>query len=108
MLLNTNILNFERINIDVDEEKLLIRSCNDLIMNIKIKIKNNINVRRIIRNQKRMTIFFNSMMRIFIELRISTLLSDRDYLFKFNYTGIYAHIMLISLDITVTADETNH
>ena len=50
MLLNINILNFERMSIDVDEEKLLIKSYNDLITNIKIKIKNNINVRRIIRN----------------------------------------------------------
>ena len=45
MLLNINILNFERMSIDVDKKKLLIRSCNDLIINIKIKIKNNIDVR---------------------------------------------------------------
>ena len=45
MLLNTNILDLERMNIDVDEEKLLIKSCNDLIANIKIKIKDNVDVR---------------------------------------------------------------
>ena len=45
MLLNTNILDFERMNIDVDEKKLLIKNCNDLIMNIKFKIKNNVNIR---------------------------------------------------------------
>ena len=44
MLLSTNILNFERININVDEEKLLIKNYNDLITNIKIKVKDNINV----------------------------------------------------------------
>ena len=44
MLLNINILNFKRINIDVGEEKLLIRNYNNLIINIKIKIKNNVNV----------------------------------------------------------------
>ena len=40
-----NILNLKRISIDVDKEKLLIKSCNDLIINIKIKVKNNVNVR---------------------------------------------------------------
>ena len=93
MLLSINILDFERININVDEEKLLIRSCNDLITNIKIKVKNNVNVRRTIRNQKKMTIFLNLMMKIFIELRISIFLSNKNYLFKFNHTKIYAHII---------------
>ena len=45
MLLNINILSLERMSIDVDEEKLLIKSYNDLIANIKIKVKNNIDVR---------------------------------------------------------------
>ena len=97
MLLSINILNLERINIDVNEEKLLIKSYNDLITNIKIKIKNNINVRRTIRNQKRITIFFNLITRIFIELRISTLLLNKNYLFEFNYTRIYAHIINVEV-----------
>ena len=41
MLLITNILNFEYININVDEKKLLVKSCK---INIKIKIKNNVNI----------------------------------------------------------------
>ena len=97
MLLSTNILNLERININVDEKKLLIRSCNDLITNIKIKVQNNIDVRRTIRNQKKITIFFNLIMRIFIELRISTFLSNKNYLFEFNYTKVYAHIVNVEV-----------
>ena len=34
MFLKMNILNLKRINIDVNEEKLLIKNYNDLIMNI--------------------------------------------------------------------------
>ena len=33
------------------------------------------------------------MMRVFVEFRISALLSNKDYLFEFNYTRVYAHIM---------------
>ena len=50
MLLSINILNLKRININVDKKKLLIKSYNDLITNIKIKVKNNVNVRRTMRN----------------------------------------------------------
>ena len=84
-------------SINVDEEKLLIKNYNDLITNIKIKIKNNVDVRRTIRNQKRITIFFNSMTRVFIELRISTPLLNKDYLFEFNHTRVYAHIMNVEI-----------
>ena len=34
MFLKTNILNSKRININVNEKKLLIKNCNNLIMNI--------------------------------------------------------------------------
>ena len=44
-----------------------------------------------------MTISFNSMTRIFIELRISTSLSDKDYLFEFNHMKVYAHIMNVEI-----------
>ena len=37
------------------------------------------------------------MMRVFIEFRISTSLSDKDYLFEFNYTRVYAHIMNVEI-----------
>ena len=97
MLLNMNILGLERMSIDVDKEKLLIKNYNDLIMNIKIKIKNNVNMRRTIRNQNKITIFLNLITRVFIELRISALLSDKDYLFEFNYTKVYAHIMNVEV-----------
>ena len=97
MLLNTNILDLERMSIDVDEKKLLIKSYNDLITNIKIKAKNNVDVRRTIRNQKRITISFNLITKIFIELRISTSLSNKNYLFEFNYMRIYAHIMNVEV-----------
>ena len=44
MLFDINILNLKYININVNEEKLLIRNYNDLIMNIQIKIKDNVDV----------------------------------------------------------------
>ena len=107
MLLNTNILNLERININVDEEKLLIKSYNDLITNIKIKVKNNVNVRRTIRNQKRITISLNLITRIFIELRISTPLLNKNYLFKFNYTKAYAHIINVKIFFIYIKNDIN-
>ena len=44
MFFDLNILNLKCININVDEKKLLIKSYSDLITNIQIKIKDNVNV----------------------------------------------------------------
>ena len=44
-----------------------------------------------------MTISFNSMTRVFIELRISAFLLNKDYLFEFNHTRVYAHIMNVEI-----------
>ena len=46
---------------------------------------------------KKNSIFFKSIIRIFIKLRISTPLSNKDYLFKFNYAKVYAHIININI-----------
>ena len=50
ILIRVNILSFKRILINVGEKKLLIRSYNNLIADIKIKAKNNMKVYRYIRN----------------------------------------------------------
>ena len=107
MFLKTNILDLKRININVNKKKLLIRSYNDLIINIQIKVKNNVNVRRTIRNQKRIAIFFKSIIKIFIELYISTLLLNKDYLFEFNYTKVYAHIINVEIFFIYIKNDIN-
>ena len=42
-------------------------------------------------------IFFKSIIRIFIELRISTFLLNKNYLFEFNHAKTYAHIMNVDV-----------
>ena len=48
--MNINIFKFEYMNIDVIEKKLLIKNCNNLIIDIKIKMKNHVDIYKIIRN----------------------------------------------------------
>ena len=50
ILIRVDILGPERISINIDKEKLLIRSCNNLTIDIKIKAKDNVDVRRHVYN----------------------------------------------------------
>ena len=97
MLIEIDIFESKRIQIDIDDEKLFIKSCNNLIIDIIIKIKNDVGVRRAIRNQKKIIILSNSFIRISVKMRISLLLSDRNYLFELNLKGVYAHIVDINI-----------
>ena len=107
MLIRVNILSLERILINVGEEKLLIRSCNNLIADIKMKAKDNVEVRRYVRNQKKMVLLLNTMTRLSVELRTSTPLSNRDYLFKLSYLEAYAYIVNANIPFIYVKNNTN-
>ena len=107
ILMGVNILGPERILIDVGEEKLLIRSCDNLTADIKVKAKDNVKVRRHIRNQKKMVLLFNTMTRLSIELRTSTPLPNRDYLFELSYLGVYAYIVDANISFICVKNNTD-
>ena len=52
ILMGMNILKPKKINIDIDIKKLIIRNCNGLVVPIQITIKDNVYVKRTIRNDK--------------------------------------------------------
>ena len=97
MFIKIDILELKRMQIDIGDEKFFIRNCNDLIANIIVKVKNDVGIRRAIRSQKKIIILSNSFVRIFVKMRISLLLSDRDYFFEFNLKKVYVHIVDINI-----------
>ena len=97
----------KRILINVKEEKLLIRSCDNLIADIKMKAKDNIEVCRYMRNQKKIILLSNTMTRLSIKLRTSTPLSDEDYLFKSSYLEVYAYIVDVNISFIYVKNNTN-
>ena len=47
------------------------------------------------------------MIKILIELRILTLLSNKDYLFEFNYTRVYVHIINVDVFFIYIKNDVN-
>ena len=72
-----------------------------------MKVKDNIEVRRYIRNQKKIVLLSNIITRLSIELRTSTLLPDRDYLFKPSYLEAYAYIVDANIPFIYVKNNTN-
>ena len=56
---------------------------------------------------KKIAIFFKSIIKIFIELRILTLLLNKDYLFEFNYAKTYIHIINAEISFIYIKNDIN-
>ena len=93
IFIKIDIFESKCIRIDINDQKLFIKNCDNLIVDINIKIKNNIDVYRAIRNQKKIIILSNSFFKIFVKMRISLLLLNKNYFFKFNLIKIYVYIV---------------
>ena len=52
-------------------------------------------------------ISFKSIIKISIELRISTFLSNKDYIFNFNRSRVYAHIINIDIFFIYIKNDIN-
>ena len=92
LLLSMNVMSFERMIIDMNLKQLIIKSCQSLIVKLEIIVKNNIRVRRTLRVEKKFVIEVNIIVKLSIDLRDDSIL-DKDYLFEFNFSNTYAHIV---------------
>ena len=85
-------MSFERMIIDMNLKQFTIKSCQDLVVKLEIIVKNNIRVRRTLRVEKKFVIEVNIIVKLSIDLRDDSIL-DKDYLFEFNFSNTYAHIV---------------
>jgi hypothetical protein len=93
MLIENDILRFEEIIIDVQEKRIIIISCQNMIIEIKIHQKESF-VRRNVINQYASIISSRSYVKILY--KVKNLLSNRDFLFESSssiFVFIYAHVI---------------
>jgi len=91
LLLDINIIGFERIVVDVNRQKLIIKSCRNLKTKLKIKSKNDIRVKRIVKIEKNLVIVVYSVLEISVVVR-SKILSNRNYFFESILFDAYFYI----------------
>ena len=85
-------MSFERIIIDINLKQLIIKSCQSLIVELEIIVKNNIRVRRTLRIEKKFIVEINIIVKLSIDLRDDSIL-DKNNLFEFNFSITYAYIV---------------
>jgi len=86
-----NIIDLERIIVDANRRKLIIKNCRNLKTKLKIKSKNDIRIKRIVKIEKSLVIVAHSIFEILIIVRGETL-SNRNYLFKLILFGVYFYV----------------
>ena len=93
MLMGMDILKPEKMNIDIDKKEVTIRNCNGLVIPIQITTKNNVDVKGIIRNDKKIIIPANSVTKIPINFRSTVPIPDKNYWFEPKHEKIYTHVV---------------
>ncbi len=91
MLLEINIIDFERIIINANKRKLIIKSCRNLKTNWKIKLKNDIRIKRVVKIENFFMIIAHFVFKISIIVRNKILL-NRNYLFESILFGAYFYV----------------
>ena len=81
MFIKTNVINFERIKLNLHNDIIIIDSCKNFVIKIDNKTRLNLNIKRIIRVAKTFNITFK-LFKISIIFNNDLLLNDRDFLFK--------------------------
>jgi hypothetical protein len=84
ILMRLNIMISKEMTINLSNKFFVILICENLIVSIRINLKSNSRIRRIIHSKKSIKIFSNSIINIFTYLRDKKLSLNRDFLFEFN------------------------
>ena len=82
MLMGMDILKPEKMNINIGKKRLTTRDCNELVVLFQITLKNKVDVRRTIKNDKKIIIPANSVTKIPVNFRSTVPISDKNYLFE--------------------------
>jgi len=90
-LFNINIIDFERIIVDVNRQKLIVKSCRNLKIELKIKSKNDIRIKRIVKIKKSLVIVVYFVFEILVVVR-DKILSNKNYFFKSILFDAYFYI----------------
>jgi hypothetical protein len=84
ILMKLNIMTSKKMIINLVDKSLIIFTCENLIVSIRINSKSNSRIKRIIHSKEFVTISFNSVMSVSIYMREKKLSFNKDYLFESN------------------------
>jgi hypothetical protein len=78
----------EKMIINLTNKSLIVSTCENLTISIRVNSKLNSRIKRIVHNKKFVTISLNSIMSISIYLRSKKLSSNKDFLFESNHNAL--------------------
>lgn len=87
-----DIIGPERMIVDANKRKLIIKSCRSLEAKLEIKPKNDIRVKRVVKVERSLVVVAHFVLEVSIVVRGETL-PNRNYLFESILLGAYSHVV---------------
>jgi hypothetical protein len=88
ILIDMNILSSEQMRIDLISKSLFISTCRNLEILIRIALKSNARIKRVVHSKDITIISLNFIVSVSIYLKDKKLFSDRDFLFEFDHEAL--------------------
>jgi hypothetical protein len=88
LFMSLNIMTSEKMTINLADKSLIVLTCENLIILVRINSKSNSRIRRIVHSKEFVTIFSNFVTSISIYLRKKKLSVNRDFLFESNHDAL--------------------
>jgi hypothetical protein len=88
ILIDMNILSSKQMRIDLISKSLFISTCRNLEIFIKIALKSNARIKRVVHSKDITIISSNSIVSVSIYLKNKKLLSNRDFLFELDHEAL--------------------
>ena len=92
-LINMNIIESECINMNILSQKIIIKECQNMLMNLSIISRLNQQIQHTVQATQKITIFSCIIQQIFIKFKWQSLLTNQDLVFSFIYKDIYNYII---------------
>ena len=90
-LLKINIIDLKRIIVDANKRKLIMKSCRSLKTKLKIKLKNDIRMKWVVKIERNLVIVVHFVFEVLIIVR-GKILPNRDYLFELILFDAYSYV----------------
>jgi len=91
LLFKIDIIGLERIIVDANRHKLIIKSCRNLKIKLEINSKNNIKIKQVVKIERSLVIAAYSVLKILVIVQ-DNILSNRNYIFESILSGAYFYV----------------
>lgn len=105
VLLSMNFLVLKKVIIDLSKQRIIFDSCENVYVSCHSTARDNVNVRRDVRANKKQIVSLNTTARVIVSVKEKDSLSERDFIFESKLKEVYTYFVDFKLSFVSIKNE---